>query len=81
MMSTNMNTYSMAHHTQIHKHGHTLSNPWTYVVPLPVHSPHSLRCEREREQNAKETQGKGGVGWGSEKCVPWIEERDENTFL
>lgn len=56
-MSTNMHTYSAAHrHTEIHKHGHTMSYTWTYVVLLLVHCPHSLSvCERGG--NAKDRQG------------------------
>lgn len=48
-MSTDMDTYSTAHHThtETHKHGHTVSYTRTYVAPLLVYFPHSLSlCER-----------------------------------
>lgn len=73
-MSTNMHTYSAAHrHTEIHKHGHTMSYTWTYVVLLLVHSPHSLSvCERGgNKRTDKEDNG---------KCVSRKRERREDKF-
>lgn len=60
--------------TELHKHDHTLSYPWTYVAPLLVHSPHSLSMCKRGEMQKTDKQDDG-------KCVQWKRERRKNDEI